>query len=177
MEQQIVTIVKYYQWKSSQYVSKRILKHYHYLLDTKLCPGIDVIRRITYSFHACAKIVYLPWDSTNKEAFNQPRYGRVYHFKYSLNICYHNNWIMMSFLDDGTDEVQYIHINKTKLYGNVMSMYLIIMVVQQGDIYADDSMCHGYYIIIFYLSIYTLQADLIKDIQVVSSGEMVTYFQ
>ena len=42
-----------------------------------------------------------------------------------------------------------------------------------------DSLCHGYYIIEFSSSTYTLQADLSIDGKVISSGEMVcegTYF-
>ena len=38
-----------------------------------------------------------------------------------------------------------------------------------GDIDADDSSCHGYYIIIFSSSPYTLQVDSRIDGQVVSS--------
>ena len=37
----------------------------------------------------------------------------------------------------------------------------------------DDSSCHGYHIIKFYSSIYTLQADLSIDGQVISSSKMV----
>ena len=42
-----------------------------------------------------------------------------------------------------------------------------------GDIDADDSMCHGYCIIKFSSSPYTLQSDLSIYGQVISSGEMV----
>ena len=48
-----------------------------------------------------------------------------------------------------------------------------------GAIDADDSSCHGYYIIKFYSPPYTLQADLRIDGQDISSGEMLcegTYF-
>ena len=48
-----------------------------------------------------------------------------------------------------------------------------------GAIDTDDSSCHGYYIIKFYSSPYTLQSDLSIDGQVISSGEMIcegTYF-
>ena len=44
---------------------------------------------------------------------------------------------------------------------------------------ADYSSCHGYYIIKFSSSPYTLQSDLSIDGRVISSGEMVyegTYF-
>ena len=60
-----------------------------------------------------------------------------------------------------------------------MNMYLIIKEGKYGSIDADDSLCHGYYIIEFSSSTYTLQADLSIDGQVISSGEMVwevTYF-
>ena len=40
-------------------------------------------------------------------------------------------------------------------------------------IYYDDSSCHGYYIIKFSSSPYTLQLDLSIDVQVISFGEMV----
>ena len=42
-----------------------------------------------------------------------------------------------------------------------------------GAIDNDDYSCHGYYIIKFSSSPYTLQAELIIDGQVISSGEMV----
>ena len=52
-------------------------------------------------------------------------------------------------------------------------MYLIIMEGNYGVVDADDSSCHGYYIIKFSSSPYTLQADLIICGQNTSSGEMV----
>ena len=54
-----------------------------------------------------------------------------------------------------------------------MNMYLIIMEGNYGVIDDDNSTCHGYYIIVFSSSPYTLQADLSIDAQVISSGEMV----
>ena len=59
--------------KSSSYVSKDILRHYHHCSDPKLGPGIVVIRRIRCNCHACTKISYLSWDSKIKGIFNQPR--------------------------------------------------------------------------------------------------------
>ena len=52
-------------------------------------------------------------------------------------------------------------------------MSLIILEEKYGAIDADDSSYHGYYIIKFYSSPYTLQVDLSIDGQVISSGEMV----
>ena len=72
------------------------------------------------------------------------------------------------FFDDGTDEEDYKQINQTILDDNVMNMYLIIMEGKYGDIDADDSSCHGYYII--KISSYTLQLDLIMDDQVIYDG-------
>ena len=60
-----------------------------------------------------------------------------------------------------------------------MNMSLIIMVGQYGAIDMYDSSCHGYYIIKFSSSPYTLKLGLIINGQVISSGEMVcegTYF-
>ena len=54
-----------------------------------------------------------------------------------------------------------------------MNMSLIIMEGNHGDIDADDSTCHGYYIIKFSLCPYTLQAYLSIDGQVIFSSEMV----
>ena len=51
-----------------------------------------------------------------------------------------------------------------------MNMYLISMEGKYGAIDADDSLCHGYYIIKFSSSAYTLQSDLIIDGQLISSG-------
>ena len=54
-----------------------------------------------------------------------------------------------------------------------MNIYLIIVEGKYVAIDADDSTCHGYYIIRFSSSPYTLQSDLIINGQVISSGEMV----
>ena len=78
--------------KSSPYGGKGILRHDHrYRSDTKLDPCIVTVRRITCSFHYCTTILSLSWDSKIKESFNQPRYGRLYNFKYSQVIGCHNN--------------------------------------------------------------------------------------
>ena len=60
-----------------------------------------------------------------------------------------------------------------------MNMSLIIIEVKYGEIDTGDSSCHGYYIIKFSLSPYTLQADLSIYEQVISYGKVVwegTYF-
>ena len=60
-----------------------------------------------------------------------------------------------------------------------MNMSLVFLVVNYGDIDADDSACHGYYITIFYSSPYTLQAYFNIDGKDISSVEMVcegTYY-
>ena len=106
-------------------------------------------------------------------------YGRVHNCNYSQILGCHNNWIIMNFVDYGTEEEYYEQINWDILDGNVMNMSLIIMEGKYGAIDADNSSCHGYYIIIYFPSPYTLQADLSIDSQVISSGEMVcegTYF-
>ena len=54
-----------------------------------------------------------------------------------------------------------------------MNMYFITTEVKYGAIDDDDFSCHGYYIIKFSSSPYTLQADLSIDFRVISSGEMV----
>ena len=46
--------------------------------------------------------------------------------------------------------------NRTILYGVVMNMYLIITEVNCGAVDDDDSVCHGYYILIFFSYPYTL---------------------
>ena len=55
----------------------------------------------------------------------------------------------MNLLDDGTDNVKYECMNRNILDGNFMNVSLIITEGNYGDIYADYSACHGYYIIIF----------------------------
>ena len=62
-----------------------------------------------------------------KEAVNQPIYGRLHHFKYSQIPGCRNNWIIMDFVDDGTDEEDYEHIIGTIIDGNVMNMSLVVM--------------------------------------------------
>ena len=55
-----------------------------------------------------------------------------------------------------------------------MNMSLIIMEVNCGAIYSGDSSDHGYYIIKFSSSPYTLQSYLIINGRVIYSGEMVS---
>ena len=62
--------------------------------------------------------------------------------------------------------------NLTILDGNTISMSLIITEGKYCDIYADGSSYHGYYIIKFSSSPYTLQIDLSIDGQYISSGEI-----
>ena len=87
--------------KASPYGSKGILRHYHYWSDPKFGLGIFSIIIILCSFHACTIILSISWNSKIKEAVNQPRYSRVYNFKYSQIIGCHNNWIIIKFVDDG----------------------------------------------------------------------------
>ena len=62
----------------------------------------------------------------------------------------------MNYIDYGTYHVNYECIHKTILDVNVMNMSLVFIAVNYGDIDADDSTFHGYYIIRFYSSPYTL---------------------
>ena len=60
-----------------------------------------------------------------------------------------------------------------------MSMSLVIMEGNYSAVDTDDSSCQDYHIIKFSSSLYTLQAGLIIDEQVISSCKMVcegTYF-
>ena len=85
----------------------------------------------------------------------------------------------MNVLDDGTDNVEYECINQTILDVNVMNTYLINIEGNYGAIDAVYSTCNGCYIIILSSSAYTLQTDLNKDCQFISSSEMVfggTYY-
>ena len=63
--------------------------------------------------------------------------------------------------------------SQTIIEGDVMNIYLIIMEGNYGAIDADDSTCHGYYVIRLSSSIYNLQSDFSIDRQIISSGEMV----
>ena len=85
----------------------------------------------------------------------------------------------MNVIDDGIENVDHECINITILDGNFMNMSLIITEINYDDIDANDSACHGYYIIIFSPSPYTLQADLSIDGHVISFGGMLcegTYY-
>ena len=59
------------------------------------------------SCHTCRYILSISWYSKNKEAVNQPWYGRVYNYKYYQILGCHNNWILIIVLDDRTDEEYY----------------------------------------------------------------------
>ena len=71
----------------------------------------------------------------------------------------------MNFLDNGTDEVYYEHINRTILYGNFMNKSLIIIEGNYAPIIAYYSIFRGYYILIYSSYPYTLQVggELIKN--------------
>ena len=79
----------------------------------------------------------------------------------------------MNFLDDGRNNRKYEWINPPLRDGNVMNMSLIIIELNYSTIDDDDSTCHGYYIIVFSSSRYTLKSHLNIYGQVISSGEMV----
>ena len=104
MEQQTFPPLNIINGKTSPYGSKVILRHYHYQSDPKLGTGVVEIRIIPCSCHACTTLLSLSCDSKNKEAFNHPRYGRVYNCNYSKIIGCHNNWIMIYIFNDGTYE-------------------------------------------------------------------------
>ena len=80
---------------------------------------------------------------------------------------------MMNFFDEGPDEVEYEQVNREILDINFTNIPLILSKGNLVDIDADDTSCHGYYIIQLYLSLYTLHEDLNKYGQVIYSGEMV----
>ena len=129
--------------KTDSYKRKGVLRHCQYRSDTKLGTGVVDLRRIPCNFHHFTTQWYLPWDSKSKGACNQPIYGRVSYCKYFIIFGYHNNWIIMNFIDDGADEVEYEHINRNILDDNVNNMSLIIPKGNYLDIDAGDTSCHG----------------------------------
>ena len=80
---------------------------------------------------------------------------------------------MMNCFDEGPDEVEYELVNRAILYINVTNISLIIYKGNLGHIDAYDNSFHGYYIIQFSLSLYTLHEELNIDGQVIYSDEMV----
>ena len=81
--------------------------------------------------------------------------------------------VIMNCIYDGTDDVDYEHINITIIDGNVTSMSLVI---SKGNFGANNdkkgyTSWHGYCIIIFNSTKYTLQEDLNIYGQVVFYGE------
>ena len=79
----------------------------------------------------------------------------------------------MNFLYDVKDEAECEHMNINILSVNVTNIYFIILKLNYGTIDTDDTPFHGYYIIMFSLSRYTLQEDFNIDVQVISYGEIV----
>ena len=63
----------------------------------------------------------------------------------------------MNFIDDGTDNVDYEKTSRTILDGSVTNMSLVVSKGDFGDIDAEDTQCHGYYIIKFTSTSHTLQ--------------------
>ena len=74
----------------------------------------------------------------------------------------------MNFLDGVTENVDYEFINRNIIGGFVMSIFFFITKVNYGSIDADDTSCHGFYIIRFSSYIYSLQVDKDVYVQVVS---------
>ena len=125
------------------------------------------------SFHVFSTQLSLRWYSKIKYACCQPIFGRVYDCKYSLILLSFNNWIILNFLYDVKDEAECEHMNINILSVNVTNIYFIILKLNYGTIDTDDTPFHGYYIIMFSLSRYTLQEDFNIDVQVISYGEIV----
>ena len=71
---------------------------------------------------SCLHNFIISLDSKSKEAVIHPIYGRVYNYKYSQTLGCHNNWILLNFKDDGTDEEIYKHIIRKILDCNLMNM-------------------------------------------------------
>ena len=129
--------------KTAPYKSKGVLRRYNYRSDPKLAQKFVDIRMITCSCHTCTTTLCLSWDYKIKYARNQPRYERVYDCKYSLIIGSHNNWIIINFIDDGTYEREYDHINIKILDSNVTDISSIISEGTFCAIDADRNLCHG----------------------------------
>ena len=98
--------------RGSPYDRRIIIRHYHYHSDPRLGHGIFEIRKIPCSYHDCANILSLSWDSKIKKSVNHPRYGWVYNCKYFHIIACCNTWIIMNFLDDGTNDEAYEFVKK-----------------------------------------------------------------
>ena len=68
----------------------------------------------------------------------------VYYYKYSITLGSKNKCIIMNFIDDGTDEVEYEKINITIIDGDFTNISLIIYKGNYYAIDAYDTSCHGY---------------------------------
>ena len=66
---------------------------------------------------------------------------------------------MVSFIDDGTEKVDYECISRNIIDGNIMNMYLIITERNYGAINADNSSYNGCYTIRFSSPPHTLQSE------------------
>ena len=143
------------------YASKGILRYYHYRSDTKLVLGIGAIIIIPNCFAMLAQLYYL------FPGILQPNKQLTSLYTEGFIIINTLKFLVVAIIGyerfqyDGTDEEYYENINQTILDGNAMNISLIIMEEEYDAVDNDDSSCHGYYIINFSLSPYTLQAELI----------------
>ena len=94
--------------KTAPYGSKVVLRHYHYMSDPKLVPGFVSLKIISCSYHACKTQLYMTWGYKIKDAYNHPRYGKIF-----------NN-----FLDDRTNDDEYEHTKRKVLCVNVTNIKL-----------------------------------------------------
>ena len=92
------------------------------MADPKLGQWVISIRIIICSYHDYTTKLYLPWYPKIEDECNYPIYARFFDCKYYLIIGYHNNWIIVNFLDYETNDEKHEHTNRTVLDVNVTNM-------------------------------------------------------
>ena len=77
-----------------------------------LCMGAWTDAPIACSCFDFQKQINIPQDTKIKYTCDQLRYARVIHYKYYQILVYHNNLIIMNYIDDRKEDGEYVHINK-----------------------------------------------------------------
>ena len=149
-----------------------IMTHYNYRVDPKLGFGKCAVRRIPCMCSACIAQLDLPWDPT-LPAEEQPRFAQVQTCKYWKIFEGMNDWIIMTLQDKGTRDTEIEEMHQVMLDGIAMNLAGFIKPNTYGAVATDDTSSHGYYIVFFLSSPYTLQEDTKCGDYCIDNGELV----
>ena len=102
--------------KNHPYESWGVIKKFHFIDYLKLGKLIVSVWIIPWIFKSCQIKLSIPFGPKIKYLSNQLRYTRSTNFKYSKVWVF---TIIVKFIDNGNDDVEYDHIHGNMIYGIV----------------------------------------------------------